>query len=154
MPPPAPSLSTAGIVLARRLADRPHDGLAAVQLRMEEAQRPPAASCGDPTYHAGKQFPIIVTGHPSGAVELEPAILARPHAQQARVDLWAEGRRAVSSKQAQVQRKREWRRQARQSGRTRTSFSPTANGLLLSSTDLRGSPAMCPQFLRIATRPT
>lgn len=39
------------------------------------------------TYHAGEQLPVIIAGHPSGAVELKPAILASPHAQQARVDL-------------------------------------------------------------------
>lgn len=145
-PPSAPSLFMAG-----RKTCRQATWWAAVQLRMEEAQRPPAASCGDPMYHAGKQLPVIVAGHPSGAVELEPAILAGPHTQQARVDLWAEVRRGVRSKQAQ--RKCEWCRLARQSGRTRTSFSPTTNGLLLSSTDLWGSPAMCPQLLRTATRP-
>lgn len=51
-------------------------------------------------YHAGKQLPIIITGHPSGAVELEPAILACPHTQQARVDLWAEDEHIVSSRGA------------------------------------------------------
>lgn len=51
---------------------------------------------GDPTYHAGKQLPVIITGHPSRAVELEPAILACPHAQLTGVDLWAEGTDTLS----------------------------------------------------------
>lgn len=44
-----------------------------------------------PTYHAGEQLPIVVAGHPSRAVELEPAVLAGPHAQQARVHLRQRG---------------------------------------------------------------
>lgn len=39
------------------------------------------------TYHTGEQLPVVVAGHPSGAVELKPAVLAGSHAQQARVDL-------------------------------------------------------------------
>lgn len=39
------------------------------------------------TYHTGKQLPVVITRHPSGAVELEPAVFASPHAQQAGVDL-------------------------------------------------------------------
>jgi hypothetical protein len=46
-----------------------------------------APSRGPTAYHAGEQLPVIITGHPSRAVELEPAIFAGPHTQQARVDL-------------------------------------------------------------------
>lgn len=48
------------------------------------------------TYHAGKQLPIIVAGHPSGAVELKPAVFAGPHTQQARVHLWQRRNTVVS----------------------------------------------------------
>lgn len=53
-----------------------------------------------PTYHAGKQLPVVIAGHPSGAVELKPAVLAGSHAQQARVDL--RQRRALGQSRAPV----------------------------------------------------
>lgn len=39
------------------------------------------------TYHTGKELSIIITGHSSRAVELEPAVFASPHTQQTRVHL-------------------------------------------------------------------
>ena len=39
------------------------------------------------TYHTGKQFPVIITGHTPWTVQLEPAILPRTHTEQTGVDL-------------------------------------------------------------------
>lgn len=104
-PPWVTSLFMAGTVRARRLAGRPHSGLAAEQLRMEQPKAHQQLPVGTRMYHAGKELSIIITGHPSRAVELEPAILAGPHTQQARVDLWVEDKHIVSSQQTRVQRK-------------------------------------------------
>lgn len=72
---------------------------------MEQPKARQQLPVGTRMYHAGKELSIIITGHPSRAVELEPAILAGTHTQQARVDLWAEDKHIVSSQQTRVQRK-------------------------------------------------
>lgn len=77
--------TTAGLGQLRPRQQRQSQGLPAAP---SEASRP--------TYHAGEELPVIVAGHPSGAVELEPAVFAGPHAQQARVHLWQMRGTAVS----------------------------------------------------------
>lgn len=82
------SPSSASMQSGGSQAGRPRRIGAALASSEGQAWGPPRrAPGGPPAYHAGKQLAVVVTGHPSGAVELEPAVFARPHAQQARVHL-------------------------------------------------------------------